>query len=176
MPIPGNKFYFPILFFCLLGVPGWPTPLAAALEPITIYHLRYDQIFLNNVLVKDNLVMVPVSKPPGRENFSPISITGVITMTVMESKIDLAARAKTGAFKKLLVNRGLKSLRSTNHQTIVSYEGLVNTPVNLIGKHDVDAGLFHYRAAIDFYSLPFPGQPRRISPKAWIMEKFDDFF
>ena len=120
--------------------------------------------------------MVPLDKSPGEENFSQISITGVITMTARESKNELAKMAKEGAFKRLLLAQGLKSVSSSNQKTVASYEGLVKTPVNIVGTEDFEKGVFHYKALIVFYSLPFPGQGTPLNPKDWIKEKLDDFF
>ncbi|MCP4722346.1 MAG: hypothetical protein GY860_23040 [Desulfobacteraceae bacterium] len=110
------------------------------------------------------------------EDFSSFSVGGVIDMTSAVSKNDLAKQAKISALKQILEKRGLKSVKTHNWETIISYEGIIITPVSQsILAYDDDLGGYGYTARIQFAPIAFPDQWETLKMKHRIKEIFHDF-
>ncbi|MEE4362641.1 MAG: hypothetical protein V2J08_01845 [Desulfotignum sp.] len=134
MPFLKNLFIF-LVFTCpAAGFFQGQAAASAAQEGLETYYVRYDIKYADNRITDENLLMVPAENEFRMEKFSRATIAGVISMTSGESKNHLFSRARDQALKQLLKTRGLTSVTSENRVTIVSHEGVVRTPVQIIPK------------------------------------------
>lgn len=132
MPFLKNLFIF-LIFTCpAAGFFQGQAAAAAAQEGLETYYVRYDIKYADNRITDENLLMVPAENEFRMEKFSRATIAGVISMTSGESKNHLFSRARDQALKQLLKTRGLTSVTSENRVTIVSHEGVVRTPVQIV--------------------------------------------
>ncbi len=182
MPFLNNLFIF-LIFTCLAaGFFQGQAAAAAAQEGIEAYYVRYDIKYANNRITDENLLMVPAENEFRMEKFSQASIAGVISMTSGESKNHLFTRARNQALKQLLKTRGLTSVTSKNLVTIISHEGVVRIPVQIVPEQGPDPAtqeggpVFSYTAKTFFAPLAFPDQWEKLKARAYIKEKIDAFF
>ena len=132
MPFLRNLIIF-LVFICPgAGVFQGQAAAAAGQEGLATYYVRYDIKYADNRITDENLLMVPAENEFRKEKFSRATIAGVISMTSGESKNHLFSRARDQALKQLLRTRGLTSVTSENRVTIVSHEGVVRTPVQIV--------------------------------------------
>ncbi len=177
------------MLICLITwTAGLLTPAFAASQGLDTYYVRYDIIYVNHTITDENLLMVPAENEFRMEKFSQASIAGVISMTSGESKKHLFSRARDQALKQLLKTRGLTSVTSENRVTIVSHEGVVRIPVQIVPEQksgpEQESGLvsrdgvpvFSYTAITFFAPLAFPDQWEKRKTRAYIKEKIDAFF
>ena len=194
MPFLKKSFIF-LIFTCLAAGLFQGEAAASALQNgLDTWYVRYDIKYADNRITDENLLMVPAENEFRMEKFSQASIAGVISMTSGESKIHLFSRARDQALKHLLKNRGLISVTAENRVTIVSYEGVVRTPVQIVPEPEAvpkpgavpeqepdpvsrkDALVFSYTATTVFAPLAFPDQWENLKTRAYIKEKIDAFF
>jgi hypothetical protein len=163
-----------VIFVCLtVGFHAWAT----ASEGIDHYYVRYDFKSSKNQITDARLTMVPADNEFRAENFSLSQVSGVISSHGRESKPAIEKRVKENALKHLLENKGLKSVKTHNHDTIVSYEGVVITPMDIsILAYDDDREGYGYRARIQFCPIAFPDQWEGLNFKHKLKEFFHDFF
>jgi hypothetical protein len=163
-----------MIFLCLiLGIHA----RAKASEGIDHYYIRYDFKSTRNQITDARLTMVPADNGFRAENFSLSQISGVISSHGQEPKQAMEKRVKESALKNLLENKGLKSIKARNHDTIVSYEGVIITPMDIsILAYDTGRGGYGYTARIQFSPIAFPDQWERLEFKHKIKDFFHDFF
>jgi hypothetical protein len=169
------SYFIPVvMFLCLtVGFHGWAT----ASEGIDHYYVRYDVKSSKNQITDARLTMVPADNEYRAENFSLSKVSGVISSHGQESKESMEKRVKENALKNLLKNKGLKSVKSQNHDTIVSYEGVVITPMDIsILAYDAGRVGYGYRARIQFSPIAFPDQWENLNFNHTLKEFFHDFF
>ncbi|MDD9304242.1 MAG: hypothetical protein HUK40_18590 [Desulfobacter sp.] len=76
----------------------------------------------------------------------------------------------------ILEQHGLKSVTAHNLDTILSYEGMVCTPMNLqIGPYDKSLKGHPYTAQVQFAPIAFPDQWESLKQKLKIKKIFNDF-
>ncbi len=169
-------FICPAAVFFILQIPAFAAP-----DGIDTYYVRYDIIYVNHRVADENLLMVPAQNEFRMEKFSQVRIAGVISMTPRESKNRLWTRARDQALKQLLRSRGLTSVETRNMATIVSYEGVVRTPVQIVPDAETaPAGpenppVFSFTAGTWFAPLAFPDQWQRRETKALMRKKIEGF-
>ncbi len=112
------------------------------------------------------------------ENFSPVTRTGVIPMTPRESKNALRLRARNASLKETLREKGLKSVKSHNLVTLVSYEGIIRSPVDIqqIPCPESEPDAYCYRSRMAFAPVAFPDQWKHLKTRYEIQQKLEDFF
>jgi len=165
-----------MFLYMILGIHGW----TKASEGIDHYYVRYDFKSSRNQITDARLTMVPAENEFRAENFSLSQVSGVISSPGQESKQSkqsMEKRVKESALKNLLENKGLKSVKTQNNDTIVSYEGVVITPMDIsILAYDAGRGGYGYRARIQFSPIAFPDQWEDLKFKHRIKEFFHNFF
>ncbi len=120
--------------------------------------------------------MVPAENEFRAENFSPIPVSGLVLAGPQESNQTLDNLARKKAFKRLLEQHGLKSVKTHNQETIISYEGLISTPITLrISPYNADLTGYPYTAEIQFAPIAFPDQWDTLKTKFRIKQIFHDF-
>ena len=168
---------FFVLICCLLVQ---PCPVQAN-EEIRHYYVRYDIKSSGNKLVDSKLTMVPAENEFRAENFSRIAAKGAISAgpgsSSGTSSVDrLILSAKRDALKRVLRERGLKSVTSRDADTVVSYEGAVKTPVELTGHgYNRETGQFEASFQVVFSPTAFPDRWEELEFKDRVKKLFSDF-
>ncbi|WP_300461146.1 hypothetical protein [Desulfobacula sp.] len=146
-------------------------------EGITTYYIRYDVKSSKNKIIDDNLLMVPAKNDFRAEKFSHFSTAGVISAARGESKAVIEKQIRENALKTVLVNQGLKSVKTKDHDTVISYEGLIMTPLNIL-KNTYDEGnnQYVYDVQIEFSPIAFPDNWKTLNGYHNIKQVFDEFF
>ncbi|MBU1196064.1 MAG: hypothetical protein KKE62_00375 [Proteobacteria bacterium] len=152
------------------------TAPAAAYEGIETYYTRYDIKSSKNQIVTDNLLMTPAKNDFRAEKFSQIFITGVISATSEESGVSTRERIRNDSLKRILVKNGLKSVKTKDLDTVISYEGIIITPVNVIEqRYDNARNNYIYKVQIEFSPVAFPDRWETLHMKYKIKRIFSDF-
>jgi len=167
--------------YTLLAVPLIILPAscitACAYEGIETYYVRYDVKSSKNKIVDDALLMVPAEKEFRAENFSQISTTGVISAAPGESKLSVEKRIRDSSLKNILVNKGLKSIKTKDYDTVISYEGVFIAPLNILkNTYNEKQGNYFYAVQVEFSPIAFPDRWETLNMKYKIKEIFHDFF
>ncbi|WP_245568933.1 hypothetical protein [Desulfobacter curvatus] len=151
--------------------------MAADLNEINTYYIRFDLKSSNQRITDGKLTMVPANEAFRAANFSYFPISGIIQALPQEASQTIEAKIKQNAFIQLLEQKGLKSIKALNNDTIVSYEGCVRLPIALyISSYDDENKGFPYSARILFSPLSFPDQWKSLHRRFKIKELLDNFF
>lgn len=149
---------------------------AKGLEGIDTYYLRLDLKSSSHRITRTQLTMVPAENEFRAEKFSLIPVSGLVLAGPQESNQTLDNLAKRKAFKRLLEQHGLKSVKTHNQDTIISYEGLITTPITLkISPYNAEFSSYPYAAEIQFTPIAFPDQWDTLKTKFRIKQIFHDF-
>lgn len=169
-PLPCALALMPLLVLILSVI------TASAYEGIETYYIKYDVKSSRNTIVNDNLVMVPAKNDFRAENFSQISTTGVISAAPGESKVSVDRRIRDNSLKTILVKYGLKSVNTKDYDTVVSYEGVIITPLNILkNTYNEEQNTYLYEAQIEFSPIAFPDKWGALDIKHKIKNIFQDF-
>lgn len=153
-------------------------PLSAGhLEGIATYYIRFDLKSSSQRITDGKLTMVPAHEDFRAANFSYFPVSGIIPALPQEAVQTIEAKAKQNAFIQLLEQKGLKSVKTLNYDTIISYEGCVQVPVALFISpyNDKNKG-FPYIARVLFSPLRFPDQWESLRRRFKIKKFLDNFF
>ena len=151
--------------------------LAEELNGIATYYIRFDIKISSHRITDGKLTMVPAHGAFRAANFSYFPISGIIKALPQEASQTIEVKIKQNAFTQLLEQKGLKSVKTFNNDTIVSYEGCVKLPIALyISPYDDKNKGFPYSARILFSPLSFPDQWESLHRRFKIKELFDNFF
>lgn len=146
-------------------------------EGIETYYTRYDIKSTKNQIVTDNLLMTPAKNDFRAEKFSQIFVTGVISATSEESGVSTEERIRNDSLKMILVKNGLKSVKAKDQDTVVSYEGIIITPVNIIEQnYNKEQNNYIYKVQIEFSPIAFPDRWETLHIKYKFKRIFSDFF
>jgi len=146
-------------------------------EGIETYYIRYDVISSKNRIMNDRLSMIPAKNEFRAENFSLISTTGVISAVSGESQISMDKRIKNNSLKAILVNNGLKSVKAKDYDTVISYEGVIITPLNILkNTYNKEQNNYFYEVRVEFSPISFPDRWETLNMKYRVKEIFHDFF
>jgi len=146
-------------------------------EGIETYYIRYDVKSSKNQIIDDNLLMIPSKNEFRAENFSQIFVTGVISTTFENSKTSIEKAIKDNSLKKVLVNNGLKSVKIKDYDTVISYEGVIITPLNIIHKnYNKDQDNYFYKVEVEFSPIAFPDKWESLNLKYKFKQMVYDFF
>ena len=148
-----------------------------AYEGIETYYIKYDVKSSKNTIVNDNLLMIPAKNDFRAENFSHISTTGVISAAPGEAKTSVEQRIRDNSLKTIWVKYGLKSAKTKDYDTVISYEGVIITPLNIL-KNTYNEGQdnYFYEVQVEFSPIAFPDKWEALNMKYKIKEIFHDFF
>ena len=148
-----------------------------AYEGIKTYYIRYDVKSSKNKIIDDNLLMVPTENDFRAENFSHFSASGVISAPPGDPGQSVEQKIRDHAFKTILLKNGLKSVKTKDHDTVISYEGVVTTPLTIL-KHVYNEKQNHYTYKVqgEFSAIAFPDEWEKLSMKQSIKKMVTDFF
>ncbi len=168
------SYLLSILIFLSIFFSNWNDAIAQ--EGLKNYYIRYDIKSSKHKIVDANLLMIPAKEDFRAEEFLKISTSGVIFLTPGESKNTLYQLAKEQALKSVLEKKGLKSVKTKDSDTVISYEGAVITPVEITEKsYNEDKNTYHYEAKIEFSPIAFPDKWKSLGMKYKIKRAFTDF-
>lgn len=163
-------FLVPLVLF-ILSV----TALHAS-EGIETYYVRYDVKSSKNRIVDDKLLMVPAENEFRAENFSHIFTKGVISAAPGESKLSVEKRIRDNCLKTVLTDHGLKSVQAKDLDTVISYEGVIITPLNILkNTYNEKQDRYVYEVQVEFSPIAFPDQWRTLNYKYKIKKLFHNF-
>lgn len=171
-----NQIIFCAAMILLILAAGMPA-ITTASDGIDHYYIRYDVKSSKNKIIDERLTMVPANNEFRGENFSLLKISRAISADPGESPKTLDRLGQKHALQWILETKGLKSVKTQDHDTVISYEGMVITPISLvILPYDPDLGGYPYTAQIQFAPIAFPDQWGPLKLKHRIKEIFHDFF
>lgn len=154
-----------------------PVSTIHAEEGIGTYYIRYDVKSSKNRIINDNLLMVPATNDFRAEKFSRISTTGVISAAPGGSKTSIETRIRDNALKAILINKGLKSVKTKDYDTVISYEGIIIPPLNILkNTYHEDQNQYVYDVQIEFCPIAFPDKWETLNMKCNIKQIIYDFF
>lgn len=151
--------------------------MAGDLNEISTYYIRFDVKSSSHRITDGKLTMVPAHGTFRAANFSYFPVSGIIKSLPQEADQTIEAKIKQNAFIQLLKQKGLKSVKAFNNNTIVSYEGCIRLPIALyISPYEDENKGFPYSARILFSPLSFPDQWESLHRRFKIKELLDNFF
>lgn len=176
--MPLLRFFYILTFLTAIisGVLTLANPSMAEHTAINTYYIRYDIKSSKHQLTDENLLMIPAKDEFRAEKFALISLPCVISLTPGESKKQILQRAKNQALQNILREKGLRSVQSKNLMTIISYEGVILSPIDILGIPGDNPAQFAYTAQFGFSPLAFPDQWQNLKLSTTIKEKLNDFF
>ncbi len=120
-------------------------------------------------------MMTPVKNDFRAEKFSRIIVSGVISAALGESNESIQKRMNENALKNILLKNGLKSVKTKDYDTVISYEGVMMTPLTLI-KHAYveERNGYEYEAEVEFSPIAFPDRWETLSMRHKIKDLFYD--
>lgn len=166
-----------IIFFAWLCIFFYTPFQSTANEGIEAYYLRYDVMTSSNKIVKDNLMMVPSEDDFRAADFSWIKTSDAIFADPNDSKQVIEKKIKENAIKSVLVKHGLKSVKTKDYDTVVSYEGIIMGSLQIENYHFLaDMKTVTYNAEIKFAPISFPSDWEWLSFKKKVGNMFKDFW
>ncbi|GEM_PF-1290400 len=165
-----HRPYILILLILLLILPPLSTRSNAESR---LYYARIDIKYSDNKIEKSNFIMVPVENDFRAENFTSVFIKGTANFSYSIPGISIETQAEHNAIKRLLKQRGLKSIKSKStssnklqhNEIVMSYEGVVKLPLKMINKKiDKQKNTCTISIEIEFAPIAFPDR--------WSMLKF----
>ncbi len=161
-----------ILLFFIVFIPS----SVSCNEGIELYYIRYDVKTSKHQIIDTNLIMIPCENEFRAENFSIIQTYGAISATYNESENTLTKFAKENAIISLLRTNGLRSVKSKDYETVVSYEGAIRTPVIILEKGmGLKNNSYFVKIQANFSPVAFPDKWETLKTKNRIKEFFSNF-
>ena len=177
MPDTYKRHLLVTLLIAPLMLPIVSSTAIQAYEGIETYYIRYDVKSSRNKITGDDLLMIPAKNDFRAENFSQISTTGVISAAQGKSKKSIEKQIRDNALKAILVKNGLKSVKTKDYDTVISYEGVIITPLNILkNTYNEEQDNFIYEIQVEFTPIAFPDQWETLNMKHKIKEIFYNFF
>ncbi|MFH2058467.1 MAG: hypothetical protein ABIJ59_06175 [Pseudomonadota bacterium] len=177
MPDFNKPFLIFLILFAMTAISIGIIPTVLAYEGIENYYIRYDVHSSKNKITADNLIMIPAKNDFRAEKFSQQPITGILSAAPGESKSLIDKQIKEDALKTVLVEYGLKSLTSKDLDTIISYEGAIITPINIIKRtYSQEENTYAYTVQVEFSPIAFPNEWETLGMKYKIKAIVYDFF
>ncbi len=177
MPDTYKRHLLVTLLIAALMLPIVSSTAIQAYEGIETYYIRYDVKSSRNKITGDDLLMIPAKNDFRAENFSQISTTGVISAAQGKSKKSIEKQIRDNALKAILVKNGLKSVKTKDYDTVISYEGVIITPLNILkNTYNEEQDNFIYEIQVEFTPIAFPDQWETLNMKHKIKEIFYNFF
>jgi len=177
MPDTYKRHLLVTLLIAPLMLPIVSSTAIQAYEGIETYYIRYDVKSSRNKITGDDLLMIPAKNDFRAENFSQISTTGVISAAQGKSKKSIEKQIRDNALKSILVKNGLKSVKTKDYDTVISYEGVIITPLNILkNNYNEEQNNYIYEVQVEFTPIAFPDQWETLNMKHKIKEIFYNFF
>lgn len=148
-----------------------------AQEGIGTYYIRYDVKSSKNKIADDNLLMIPSKNDFRAVSFSQIFSAGFISTAPDGSGVSVETRIRENALKTILVNHGLKSLKTKDYDTVVSYEGVIITPLIIHKKtYNEEQNKCFYNVEAEFSPIAFPDKWETMNMTHKLKKTIYEFF
>ena len=178
-PMPSLFFFFTAAVILAL------TPLISQGKGVQkTYYARLDVKYTDNSIASDNLLLFPAENDFRAEKFTLVEQSGIALSSDKETKIDLKTEAKHDAIKRLLEEKGLKSIKSKTTKTnglyqnevVMSYEGAVKLPCQIIDiSYDTAKNQCRVKLKVAFSAIAFPDRWQSLRIKQIIKQTFNQF-
>lgn len=146
-------------------------------KEINHYYIRFDIKSSGHKIHDENFIMVPANQDFRAEKFSRINQSGVISADPGEINEALEKQIKENALKTILARHGLKSVKARDYDTVISYEGMILTPLTIIKNTYIqEKNGYEYEVQVDFSPVSFPDKWESLSLKQKIKDLVNDFF
>ncbi len=177
MPVFIKQSNISLLTIVLLSLlMGLIPAIACSHEGIELFYIRYDVKTSKHKIVDTNLIMIPSQDEFRAEKFSTIQTYGAISATYNESEKKLTKFAREKAIISLLRKYGLRSIKSRDYDTIVSYEGAIKAPIIILEKGLVEKNNSYFvKIQADFSPIAFPDKWKNLKIKNRIKKMFSNF-
>ncbi len=170
-------YIFPITSIIVLMAFIPMTPVACAYEGIKTFYIRYDVKSSKNKIVDAALLMIPAKNEFRAEKFSQITMTGVISAHPARNGVINDKTIRDDALKTILVKNGLRSIKTKDLDTIISYEGVIITPVNILKNiYNKDGDNYSYEVRLEFSPIAFPDKWETLDMQYKIKKTIYEFF
>ncbi|MCP4672295.1 MAG: hypothetical protein GY857_13430 [Desulfobacula sp.] len=170
-------YILPMAPVILLMVFIHATPVICADEGIETFYIRYDVKSSKNRIVDAALLMIPAKNEFRAEKFSQITTTGVISAHPAGNGVINDKKIREDALKTILVKNGLQSIKTKDMDTVISYEGVIITPVNILKNiYNKDGDNYSYEVRLEFSPIAFPDKWETLDMKHKIKETIYEFF
>ena len=170
-----------LFYLILISTFFFPATLFSSLEK-NIYYVRVDEKTSNGIIIKTNLLMIPANEEYRINGFKKITIRG---NSDFNTTLDKKSAAEHNALCNLLINHGLKSVeskktlinRNSHYEIVVSYEGVVVLPFNIIGQKYLDDGeTYEIEMELKFAPITSPDNWSDLHFKNKIKNLIESFF
>ena len=172
-----KKSFIIIIQAILIGLLFFVTIESVNCQGIRHYYIRYDLKSSKYRITDVNLLMIPSENEFRTEKFSYILTVNRISLTPGESAEDFNQKAKQAAIKSVLEKHGLKSVKTKDTDTVISYEGAIITPIQIIEKNcDTEASTCIVKSRLMFSPISFPDQWKKQKVTFRIKTFFKELF
>ncbi len=179
MPKKYKKYFLYTLTIIILAI--WiasipTTPAIHAYEGIDTFYIRYDIKSSKNRISDSSLLMIPAKNEFRAEKFSQIIVSGVISADSKQNQISVEKMVKEDSLKSTLVKNGLQSVKAKDLDTVISYEGVIITPVKILKNvYNEKQNNYSYEVQVEFSPIAFPDRWETLNMKYRIKEILHNF-
>ncbi|MFO7749844.1 MAG: hypothetical protein R6V54_07085 [Desulfobacteraceae bacterium] len=176
------KLMPPLFFFFIFAAGMVLTPLIShGTGAQKTYYARLDVKYTDNSITSNNLLLFPAENDFRAEKFTLLEQSGIAHSSDKDNKFDLKTEAKQDAIKRVLEQRGLKSIKSKTSkinglyksEVVMSYEGAVKLPCQMIDiSYDKSKNQCLVTLKIKFSAIAFPDRWQSLKIKQIIKQKF----
>jgi len=177
MPNYFKPIFISMELLLLLNFCNFWTNSILADEGISCFYVRYDIKSSNNKISDRNLLMIPDSNEFRAEKFSQINVAGVISADSKQNQISVEKMVREDSLKAILVKNGLQSVNTKDFDTVISYEGVIITPVKILKTvYNENQNTYSYEVLIEFSPIAFPDKWETLNMKYRIKKTLNNFF
>ena len=142
------------------------TPAIQAYEGIETFYVRYDIKSSKNKIADSSLLMIPGKNEFRAEKFSQIIVSGVISADSKLNQISVEKMVREDSLKSILVKNGLQSVKTKDFDTVISYEGVIITPVKILKTvYNEKQNNYSYEVQVEFSPIAFPDKWETLNMK-----------
>ena len=180
MPENYKKYFLYTLPMIILAI--WiasihRTPVIHAYEGIETFYIRYDIKSSKNKIADSSLLMIPAKNEFRAEKFSQIIVSGVISADSKQNQIVVEQMVKEDSLKAILIKNGLQSVKTKGFDTVISYEGVIITPVKILKTvYNENQNNYSYEVQVEFSSIAFPDKWETLNMRSKLKKIIYDFF
>lgn len=161
-----------VIFFMLAN----PLP-AKDFRGLDLYYVRLDQHYRAHRAIGARVTMVPAENEFRAANFSQVLVEGSVRADRQSGETTVANLVRKETFARILETHGLKSVKTLDQETVVSYEGVIISPADIaISSYDPKHNGYPYTARVQFSPLSFPDQWETLKRRYSVKQILNDFF
>jgi len=167
---------FPMILLTIWITTIHQTPAIHAYEGIDTFYIRYDIKSSKNKITDSSLLMIPAENEFRAEKFSQIIVSGVISADSKQNQISIEKMVREDSLKAILEKNGLQSVKTKDVDTVISYEGVIITPVKILETvYNEDQNNYSYEVQVEFSPIAFPDKWETLNMKYRIKKTLHNF-